>query len=153
MEFINSCARVRSPRWLIPILCLLTAIAPNPAQSQSKGSSANRRDTLPEYVALQALAAYDRHDVRALQGFFDTVSVHEMLGDSTAKASAAPEQMWSGIADYFAKTNPHVVLKQHIVSGPLVVLYYEFIANGKRSPHIEVDEVRHGKIVHVWDQP
>lgn len=82
------------------------------------------------------------------------MSVHEMLGDSTKYGKGSPERMWAGIGDYFAKSNPRAVLKRHIVSGPLVVLFYDFVENGKkRVPHIEVDEVRRGKIVHVWDQP
>ena len=153
MDVINGFARERNLRWLILVLCFFTASAPVATQSQAGPRSASKRDTLPEYVATRALDAYNRHDVNALQRFFDTVSVHEMLGDSAKVGRGAPQQMWAGIADYFAKANPRVELKQHIVSGPFVVLFYDFIENGKRSPHIEVDEVRHGKIVHVWDQP
>jgi hypothetical protein len=153
MDVTNGSARERNPRWLILALCVFTAVAPVATQSQVGGSGAGSRDTLPEHVAMHALNAYNRHDVPALQSFFDTVSVHEVLGDSAKLGRGTPQQIWAGIADYFAKTNPRAELKQHIVSGPLVVLFYDFIENGKRSPHIEVDEVRHGKIVHVWDQP
>jgi predicted SnoaL-like aldol condensation-catalyzing enzyme len=43
-------------------------------------------------------------------------------------------------------------LKQQIVSGRLVVQLYDFIENGKRTSHLDIYEVRHGKIVHEWDQ-
>ena len=108
---------------------------------------------MPEYVAMHALDAYNRHDVPALESSFDTVSVHETLSDSAKVGRGTPQQMLEGIGDYFAKNKVRVELKHHIVSGPFVVLLYDFIENGKRSPHLEVDEVRHGKIVHVWDQP
>jgi hypothetical protein len=60
--------------------------------------------------------------------------------------------MFAGMSDYFAKNKVRAVLKQQIVSGRYVVQLYDFIENGKRAPHIEVYEIRHGKIVHDWDQ-
>jgi hypothetical protein len=144
--------RERNQCWLILTLFLFSAVAPI-AHAQVRPTSLNTRDTLPQYVATHALEAYNRHDVPALESFYDTVSVHEMLGDSTKRGSGTPQQMWAGIADYFAKNKVRAELKQQIVSGPLVVLFYDFIENGKRSPHIDIYEVRHGKIVHEWDQP
>ena len=152
MCFTDASARERNQCWLILVLFLLSAVAPV-AHAQVRHTSLDSRDTLPQYVATHALEAYNRHDVPALEGFFDTVSVHEMLGDTTKRGSGTPQQMWAGIADYLAKNKVRAKLKQQIVSGPFVVLLYDFIENGKRSPHLEIDEVRHGKIVHVWDQP
>ena len=152
MSFTDGSARERRQCWLVLVLFLLIAVAPV-AHAQVRQTSVASRDTLPEYVATHSLEAYNRHDVQALESFYDTVSVHEVLGDSTKRGSGTPQQMWTGMADYFAKNKVRAELKQQIVSGPLVVLFYDFIENGKRSPHIDIYEVRHGKIVHEWDQP
>ena len=151
MCFTYGSARERNQCWSILALFLFSAVAPV-AHAQVRQTSLNGRDTLPQYVATHALEAYNRHDVKALEGFFDTVSVHEKLGDTTKRGSGTPQQMWAGIGDYFAKNKVRAELKQQMVSGPFVALLYDFIENGKRSPHLEIDEVRHGKIVHVWDQ-
>lgn len=153
MCFNDGAAPERNQCWLILVVLLFSAIVPVATHAQARRSSANGRDTLPEYVATHALDAYNRHDVPALESFFDTVSVHEMLADSSKRGAGTPQVMWAGIADYLTKNKVRVELKQRIVSGPYVALLYDFIENGKRSSHLEVDEVRHGKIVHVWDQP
>jgi hypothetical protein len=152
MCFTDGSPRERNHCWLIVVLFLFGAVA-TVAQAQVRPTSLNSRDTLPQYVATHSLEAYNRHDVQALESFYDTVSVHEVLGDSTKRASGTPQQMWAGMADYFAKNKVQAELKQQIVSGPFVVLFYDFVENGKRSPHIDIYEVRHGKIVHEWDQP
>jgi hypothetical protein len=143
------CARARS---LTTLLSFIVVIAPTSTYAQNAASAQNGRDTLPDYVARHSLEAYNRHDVTALLSFYDTVAVHEMLGDSTGRFRGTPAQMYTGLADYFAKNEVRAELKQQIVSGPLVVQLYDFIENGKHTSHIEVYEVRHGKIVHDWDQ-
>jgi hypothetical protein len=139
-----------SRRLLIALLIGLSAPAVTYAQTGS--SAQNGRDTLPDHVARRALEAYNRHDVTALATYFDTVSVHELLGDSAGRYKGAPVQMFGGMSDYLTKNKVSVELKQQIVSGRYVVQLYDFIENGKRTPHLEIYEIRHGKIVHDWDQ-
>ncbi|HJQ09755.1 MAG TPA: nuclear transport factor 2 family protein [Gemmatimonadaceae bacterium] len=141
-----------SRRFPITLLFVISAISPAPTYAQSQTTARHAGDTLPDHIARRALEAYNRHDVPALLSFYDTVFVHEMLGDSTGRFKGTPDQTYAGLADYFAKNKVSAELKQQMVSGPLVVQLYDFIENGKRTPHIEVVEVRHGKIVHDWDQ-
>src|SRR5690349_16663993 len=81
-------------------------------------------DTLPATVAKRSLEAYNRHDLTALQSNYDTVFTHELLGDSAAKYTGTPPQMFAGMSDYFAKNKVRAVLKQQIVSGRYVVQLY-----------------------------
>lgn len=152
MYFTDGSARQRNRFRLVLVLFLLSAVAPV-AHAQVRQTGVNSRDTLPEVVAKRALEAYNRHDVPAFYAFFDTVFVHEMLSDSTKRASGTPPQLYGSLPDYFAKNKVQSVLKQEIVSGPFVVQLYDFVENGKRTRHIDIYEVRHGKIVHEWDQP
>jgi len=136
----------------IQLLVAGCLFAPSPTLAQAPHASHANRDTLPDYVARRALEAYNRHDVTALSTFYDTVFVHEMLGDSTARVRGTPAQMTASLRDYFAKNHVRADLKQQIVSGRFVVQLYDFVENGKRVPHLDIYEVRHGKIVHEWDQ-
>jgi len=138
-------------RRLWVVLAVFSVLAPDSAHAQSQKAHAGS-DTLPATVAKRSLEAYNRHDLTALQSYYDTVFTHELLGDSAAKYTGTPPQMFAGMSDYFAKNKVRAVLKQQIVSGRYVVQLYDFIENGKRAPHIEVYEIRHGKIVHDWDQ-
>jgi hypothetical protein len=152
MNFTQGFARARNE--CLPVILLLFASAlGSTAHAQASSTGVTERDTLPLSVARASLDAYDRHDVAALIASYDTLVVHEMLGDSSKRMTATPQQAWAGIADYFAKNKVHAELKQQIVSGPFVVFLYDFIENDKRTPHIDIYEVRHGKIVHEWDQP
>jgi len=152
MRFTGDSARELKQCWFVRVAFLFSAGA-SVAHAQVRPTSLDSRDTLPLSVATRSLEAYNRHDVAALESFYDSVSVHEMLGDTTKRASGTPQQMWAGIGDYFAKNKVRAELKQQIVSGPFVVLLYDFIENDKRTPHLDIYEVRHGKIVHEWDQP
>jgi hypothetical protein len=140
----------RNTRLLIAVL--IGVSAPTFTYAQPGSSTQNGRDTLPDYVARHALEAYNRHDVNALAAFYDTITVHEMLGDSARRFVGTPQQNVASLPDYFAKNQVRAELKQQIVSGPFVVQLYDFIENGKRTPHLDIYEVRHGKIVHEWDQ-
>ena len=136
----------------IVLLTLFRVMTPTSADAQATRSGKTDRDTLPDYVARHALEAYNRHDVPALMSFYDTVSVHEMLGDSAGRYKGTAAQMYAALPEYFAKNKVHAELKQQIVSGRFVVQLYDFIENGKRTPHLDIYEIRHGKIVHEWDQ-
>ena len=133
--------------WVVLFLSLLA-----PAVSYAQSAVRADQDTLPANVAKRSLEAYNRHDVNALASYYDTLSTHELLGDSAARFKGTTTQMFAGMADYLNKNNVRVELKQQIVSGRFVVQLYDFIENGKRTPHLEIYEVRHGKIVHDWDQ-
>ncbi len=153
MRFARSHSTYRAS--LPPLIALLigfSAIASFPIGAQPQPSNRGGRDTLPDYVARRTLEAYNRHDVAALMSFYDTITVHEMLGDSAGRARGTPAQMSAALPEYFAKNNVHAELKQQVVSGRFVVQLYDFIENGKRTPHLDIYEIRHGKIVHEWDQ-
>lgn len=96
--------------------------------------------------------AYNRHDVAAFLAQYDTVYTHETLGDSTKKWRGSPQAGYTTLTEYFKK-NKLIRLdsKQQIVNGPFVVQLYEFYENDKHSPHLDMFEVRHGKIVHEWE--
>ena len=140
-----------SRRFLVTFV-LFSLLAPASTYAQARSASSSGQDTLPGYVAKRALDAYNRHDVTALATYYDTVSVHELLGDSAGRYKGTTAQMFTGMSDYLTKNKVSVVLKQQIVSGRYVVQLYDFIENGKRTPHLEIYEIRHGKIVHDWDQ-
>jgi hypothetical protein len=137
---------------LIQLLAIGFLFTTRSAQGQAHQAARADRDTLPGNVARRALEAYNRHDVTALTAFYDTVTVHEMLGDSASRVMGTPGQMVGSLSDYFAKNKVRAELKQQLVSGRFVVQLYDFIENGKRAPHLDIYEVRHGKIVHEWDQ-
>ena len=152
---LSSKALPRRAQLIAVLIQLFTAASIFGARAtfaQAPQSASEDRDTLPDHVARAAFDAYNRHDVPALLTFYDTVAVHELLGDSTGRFKGTPAQMYAGLADYFAKNEVHQELRQQLVSGRIVVQLYDFIENGKRTPHFDIYEVRHGKIVHEWDQ-
>ena len=147
----NGFARKTSPCWWTIVLFLLTAVAPKVGEAQVRQTSRNDRDTLPAAVARRAIQAYNRNDVPAYYANFDSVFVHESLGDTTKRFTGTPAQVYGSLPEDFAKNKIRAELKQQIVNGPFVVVLYDFIQNGKRSPHLDIYEVRHGKIVHEWE--
>lgn len=152
MQLIRNRSARQPNHFFLIVLSLFLLAQPDSVRAQARSASRNNRDTLPEVVAKHALAAYNRHDATALQSFYDTVAIHEILSDSTKRATGTPQQMWTGIEEYWTKNKVRAELKQTMVSGAFVALLYDFIENGKRSPHLDIYEVRHGKIVHEWDQ-
>jgi len=147
----NGFARKTTRRWWTIVLFLLTVLVPKVGQGQVRQTSRADRDTLPAAVARRALQAYSRNDVPAYYANFDSVFVHESLGDTTKRFSGTASQVYGSLPEDFAKNKIRTELKQQIVNGPFVVLLYDFIRNGKRSPHLDIFEVRHGKIVHEWE--
>src|SRR4051812_3225577 len=85
-------------------LVLFSAFAPTSTHAQSQLASRAARDTLPEYVARSSLEAYNRHDTTALISYYDTVAVHELLGDSAGRFKGTPQQMYAGLSDYSPRT-------------------------------------------------
>lgn len=147
----NGFAPKTTRRWWTLVLCLLTVLAPKIVSAQARPTSRNELDTLPANVARRALEAYNRNDVPAYYANFDSVFVHEVLGDTTKRFSGTPTQIYGSLPEDFAKNKMRTELKQQIVNGPFVVQLYDFIQNGKRSSHLDILEVRHGKIVHEWE--
>ena len=136
-------------------LCIL-ALSPRlaSAQSRQQGATRDMRDTLPVRVVQRMTDAYNRRDAPGLFAEIDTLFFHDQLSDTTHTRHGTPEQIYGWFADS-AKTSPNlgrIDVVRRIEHGPFVVQLYDMVLNGKRTPRLDIFEVRHGKVVHEWEQ-
>jgi hypothetical protein len=110
------------------------------------------RDTLPERVVRRAIDAYIRKDLDASYAVWDTVFIHEYLGDPAGAKTMRQEDLLRQ-----AKTDTavmRVIRTQRVevvrldVFGPFVnFIWVSRTPDGKQVKHLDLVEVRHGKIV------
>ena len=114
------------------------------------------RDTLPIRVVQRVTDAYNKRDAAAFFANLDTVLLHDRLTDTTAvRRRGTSQEIYGWFADSLKSggTVAHIDVIRRVEHGPYVVQLYDLVLNGgKRIPSIDIFEVRHGKIVHEWEQ-
>ena len=108
-------------------------------------------DTLPERVVSQAYDAFNRHDPAAFLSFFAPVWYHTVLEDTAAAPRRQVRE--ENIRDYVAKdafgNMPTITMTRRMVVGPYVI--DEQVRGRDRTRHLDIFEVRQGKIVREWE--
>ena len=125
-----------------------------PCAVQGQGQAApSTIDTLPASVVQRGLAAFNRHDVNALMAIYDSAAyTHETLGDSTGLQRVPLSVIREAATRLFAQAkDAKVDSVRRLTDGPFVVDLYETIANGKKTQHLDIFEVRNGKVVREWE--
>lgn len=106
-------------------------------------------DTMPEQVVARAYEAINRSDSAAYASLFAPVWYHSVIEDST-KAPHRHERGEGLTSDMFP-TPARLRFKpvNRIVMGPYVVDEQAVLDLG--AVHLDIFEVRNGKIVHEWE--
>lgn len=117
-------------------------------------------DSLPERVVARAYEALNRCDHSAYYALFASVWYHSVMEDSAKVATRQsrnealqnvdPNSWWATCGDKPRKASPdRFKAIRRIVLGPYVVDQQSVM--GGRIVHLDVFEVRNGKIVHEWE--
>jgi hypothetical protein len=127
-------------RWTFTLLLAMAAALPAAMGAQTAA------DTLPERVVDRTYDAINRCDVAAFNSLFAPVVYGSAMEDSTVAPRRRTAQDISG----WCKP-PKVRFKMihRIVLGPYVVDEQDVVEQGKA--HLDIFEVRKGKIVHEWE--
>jgi hypothetical protein len=128
-------------RWTLTLLFLIApAVLPSTMAAQSAA------DTLPERVVDRVYETINRCDVAAFESLFAPVVYGSAMEDSTVAPRRRTAQDISGWCK-----SPKVRFKMlhRIVLGPYVVDEQDVVEQGKA--HLDIFEVRKGKIVHEWE--
>jgi hypothetical protein len=111
-----------------------------------------RRDTLPERVVQRALDGFNHHDVVAIEAEYQPFFMHENMADSTGPRLVSRTDMRDSLILVFQRAkDARLKLSKRVLNGPLVTDLYVTIENGKKRKHLDIYEVRNGKIVREWD--
>lgn len=110
-----------------------------------------RLDSLPVNVVQRGMEAYKRHDAEAMAAQYDTTVLQESLSDAGGPRRMTRAAVRDGISKWFQQSpNSKLTLVKRITTGPFVVDLYDLMVDGKRSQHLDIFEVRNGKIVREW---
>ena len=128
-------------RWT---LTLFLAVAPAALPAAMGAQTA--ADTLPERVVDRVYETINRCDVAAFNALFAPVVYGSAMEDSTVAPRRRAAQDISGWCK-----SPRLRFKmiRRIVLGPYVVDEQDVVEQGKA--HLDIFEVRKGKIVHEWE--
>jgi hypothetical protein len=133
-------------RCLLGILLALAAPGTWCAAQAQAGS-----DTLPKQVVSRAYDAFNRHDPLGFLSFFAPVWYHRILADTAAPPRRQVED--ENIRDFLAMkvfaAKPTIRVTRRMVVGPYVI--DEQIRGPDGSRHLDIFEVREGKIVQEWE--
>jgi hypothetical protein len=123
---------------------LLLAMAPAALPAAMAAQTA--ADTLPERVVDRVYQTINRCDVEAFNALFAPVVYGSAMEDSTVAPRRRAAQDISGWCK-----SPKLRFKmiRRIVLGPYVVDEQDVVEQGKA--HLDIFEVRKGKIVHEWE--
>jgi hypothetical protein len=103
-------------------------------------------------VVQRGMEAYNRHDADAIAALYDSTVVHESLGDSAGPQRMTRTAVRDAILKWFQQApDSKLTLAKRITTGPFVVDLYELVVAGKRTRHLDMFEVRNGKIVREWE--
>jgi hypothetical protein len=128
---------------------LVTIAAARPARAQFHFT---HRDTLPQKVVQRALDGFNHHDVVAIETEYQPMYMYENLADSTGPHLISRVAMRDSLILVFQRAkDAKLRLSKRVLSGPLVTDFYVTVLNGKKRKHIEMYEVRKGKIVREWE--
>ena len=122
------------------------------AQARQEGTARGMRDTLPERVVQRALDAFTRRNLDATFATYDTVFMHEFLGDPAGAQRVRRDEwitkMKSDTGIVHSMNTWKLVNVRRDVFGPFVNDVWTFrTPDGKLLKHFELLEVRNGKII------
>ena len=110
------------------------------------------RDTLPQKVVQRALDGFNHHDVVAIEAEYEPMYLYQNLADSTAPRVVSRVDMRDSLILVFQRAkDAKLRLSKRVLNGPLVTDFYVTVLNGKKRKHVDLYEVRHGKIVREWE--
>jgi hypothetical protein len=127
-------------------LFLVMAAGTVPAAAGAQAAA----DTLPERVVERTYDAVNRCDAAAYGSFFAPVHYHSIMVDTTRVATRQSRDGVIRALPHYCKS-PKVRFKmiRRIVLGPYVVDEQDVVEQG--AAHLDIFEVRKGKIVHEWE--
>lgn len=126
----------------------LLAIAPA-ALPQAAGAQA-AADTLPERVVAKFYDAINRCDTAAMGSLFAPVLYHGAMEDTARAPKRATREKWiRDIAEWCHPPKLRFKMIHRIVLGPYVVDEQAVVDKG--AAHLDIFEVRRGKVVHEWE--
>jgi hypothetical protein len=138
----------RPPRPLITI-AILVVLAARPAQAQFHFT---HRDTLPQKVVQRALDGFNHHDVVAIETEYQPMYMYENLADSAGPHLMSRVAMRDSLILVFQRSkDAKLRLSKRVLNGPLVTDFYVALLNGRKQKHVDMYEVRSGKIVREWE--
>lgn len=133
----------------IKLLALIALCFARPAYAQF---TFTHRDTLPQKVVQRALDAYNHHDVVALEAEYLPMYMYQNMADSSAPHLVSAVAVRDSLILVFQRSkDAKQRLSKRVLTGPIVTDFYTTILNGKKKKHVDVYEVRHGKIVREWE--
>lgn len=110
------------------------------------------RDTLPQKVVQRALDGYNHHDVVAIENEYLPMYMFENMADSTGPHLVSRVAVRDSLILVFQRSkDAKLRLSKRVLSGPLVTDFYVAMRNGTKQKHVDMYEVRHGKIVREWE--
>ena len=100
----------------------------------------------------RALDAFNHHDVVAIEAEYEPMYLYQNLADSTAPHVVSRVAMRDSLILVFQRAkDAKLRLSKRVLNGPLVTDFYVTVLNGKKRKHVDLYEVRHGKIVREWE--
>ena len=131
------------------IALVLACAALRPAEAQFHFS---HRDTLPQKVVQRALDGFNHHDVVAVESEYEPTYLYQNLADSAGPKLISRVAMRDSLILVFQRAkDAKLRLSKRVLNGPLVTDFYVTLLNGKKRKHVDLYEVRHGKIVREWE--
>lgn len=143
---------MQAVRWLFAVTLVAVCARSVTAQARPQGATRSMRDTLPERVVQRTIEAYKRHDLDATYANYDSVFTYERVGGSTGAQRLRRDdyvrQMKADTATMrLIKTQQIRVLHTDVYGAFVSQVWRERFGDGKEFTHIELFEVRGGKIV------
>ena len=130
------------------VLLVVLGAAP-PLQAQFHFT---HRDTLPQKVVQRALDGYNHHDVVAIENEYQPTYLYQNLADSAGPRLVSRVDMRDSLIVVFQRTkDAKLSLSRRVLTGPIVTDFYVAKGNGRKAKHVDIYEVRHGKIVREWE--
>jgi len=138
---------MRRSLWLFAV-CVLGLPSQHAAAQARQQGSRDMRDTLPERVTRRTFDAYIRKDIDASFANYDTVFTHEYLSDPAgAKRIRREDWVRQAKSDTLIGKSHYELLHLDVVGAFVNVIWTSRGPDGKTVKHIDLFEVRHGKLV------
>jgi hypothetical protein len=132
-----------------PAALLLAILIVRPLQAQFHFT---HRDTLPQKVVQRVLDGYNHHDVVAIEAEYHPTYLYQNLADSTAPRLVSRVDMRDSLILVFQRAkDARLTLSRRVLTGPIVTDFYVAKMNGRKQKHVDIYEVRNGKIVREWE--
>ncbi|HZI42654.1 MAG TPA: hypothetical protein VFD67_13145 [Gemmatimonadaceae bacterium] len=110
------------------------------------------RDTLPQKVVQRALDGYNHHDVVAIEAEYQPTYLFQNLSGSAGPRLVSRVDMRDSLIVVFQRIkDARLTLSKRVLTGPIVTDFYVAKVNGRKQKHVDMYEVRHGKIVREWE--